>query len=247
VTSHVEAVVSRLMEARNGGSRIDQDFIAKHPLTEPEALTVQAAVQAQIGAVGGWKIAGGSMPGALSLGPIPAVGVQASPATFDKGQFISRGIECEIAYRIGSDLMSPPYDLETALSAIDAVMAVIEIAETRLVAPKEAPYPWGLADHQLSGGLVYGEPVADWRGVDPLKQGVTLTFDGAVIVEVSAHKSAELASRVMNLANTIGSHCGGVKAGQIIITGSMSGNIPAEEGTAVKAQFTSFGTLSAEL
>ena len=245
--SNVEAVAKRLMEARNGGGLVDQDFIVKHPLTEQEALAVQKLVAKQTGAVGGWKIAGSSRPGAYSLGPIPAANIQKNPATFKKGQFLSRGMECEFAYRVGKDLTRPPYDLETALNAIDAVMAAFEVADTRLAAPKAAPYPWALADNQASGGLVFGEPVADWRKVDPLKEGVVLKFDGKVIKEVPAHNTADLASRIMLLANTIGDHCGGIKAGQIILTGSMSGNITAPEGTLVTAEFSSLGSLRCQL
>ncbi len=52
---------------------------------------------------------------------------------------------------------------------------------------------------------------------------------------------------VQRLANQAGAQCGGIRAGQIVTTGSMSGNIAAEPGTEIVARFQGLGELRAVL
>lgn len=246
--SNADTVAARLIEARKNRTRVDADFIAAHPLTVEEALAVQAAVQSGVGDIAGWKVAP-QPEGKISMGPVFAVNVKPSPAAYPADTFQHRGIECEMAYRLGRDLLDPPYDVDAVLDAIDAVMPAIEIVDTRLHDPKAAPYPWPLADNQSSGGLVFGEPVADWRSVDSKKESVVLKFDGKVIAERDRHPAEDdvLAARVALLVNQAGKHCGGVRAGHIVLTGSMTGNIPVDTGTTVTADYGSLGSLKVEV
>jgi len=56
------------------------------------------------------------------------------PATLERGQFFVAGVEAEFGFRLGADLPSrtTPYGREEVGAAVDAVVPVIEICDTRL-------------------------------------------------------------------------------------------------------------------
>jgi 2-keto-4-pentenoate hydratase len=75
---------------------------------------------------------------------------------------------------------------------------------------------------------------------------VTLTFNGKVMAEAEGNPRPDLVAIVTLLVNQAGKLCGGVRAGQIVTTGSMSGNIAAQPGTEVVAAFSNLGELRAK-
>ena len=244
MTSLVDTIAARLIEARNGGPLVPADFVAANPIDRQTALAVQNKVQQAIGAVGAWKVGPGPDSKPVVVGPCYAKDVFKSPATIKAGTFRNIGIECEIAYRVGRDLLEPPYDAQTVLDAIEASMPLIEIVETRLADKKAASPEWGLADNQSNGGVLIGADIPDWKNHDPLKQSVKLTYDGKVMVERTGNPGGDIRALVRRLANnTGGRHCGGLRAGQIVTTGSMSGNIPCPPGTTVVATYAGLGEL----
>lgn len=246
MANNVDIAVAALLDVRKGKPRLSIDFCKAHPLTFAEALQVQEKVTAALGAVGGWKVAPNSTKDVPSLAPVLAKNVFGENEAFAKGRFQNIGVECEIAFRMGKDLGGGTYTREQVADAIEAMVPLIEICESRLADTKAGPAEWRVADSVSQGGIMIGKPIADWRSVNVTDQPLTLTFNGEKVAEVPGSKQADLVAIVTLLANQIGKHCGGIKKGQIVTTGSMSGNIPAKPGTEAVATFKNLGKLTAK-
>lgn len=236
-----------LLRARAAGTPLAEAITAEGLGGCAEAYRVQALVAARLGPVGAWKT-GAPSPEAEPIGaPIFADLVHPSPATLPAARFHRLGIEAEIAYRLGRDLpaRAEPYARADVVAAIDAILPALEIVDSRCAACEHLEPFWKLADNQINGGLVTGAARTDWQDVDPATQPVTLNLDDA---EVFAGRGGNPAGDPLRLllwmANHLGDHCGGLKAGQIVTTGSLTGLRFVAPGARVLATFPGLGTVA---
>ena len=117
----------------------------------------------ELGPVGAFKTS--KLPdGTQIVAPIPASVVRPSGATFAADELLQVGIELEIAFRIERGLPSPDAeDFEDKLRSCVVALPVIEVVDTRLAFLETCHPMMKLADNQSNGGLVIGQPVADWQ------------------------------------------------------------------------------------
>ena len=159
-----------------------------------------------------------------------------------------RGLEAEIAFRMGADL--PPraaaYTREEVIAAIASCNPAIEILETAFIDPKACSRLSVLADMQSHGGFVYGPAAPHWDQLDFATEAVTLTVDGAVRVQATGSNTSgtDLVRLLVWLANEGGARTGGLKAGDWVTTGSWTGNTLASAGSPVTARFSNAGSVS---
>jgi 2-keto-4-pentenoate hydratase len=238
-------VVVRLLGAHNGGEAVSSVFVDAHPLSISDGLEAQAQVQDALGPVGAWKVSSSSSKEKPNFAPILSKQVYGKSARFAAGTFRSIGIECEIAYRMARDLLEPPYTREEVADAIAGLVPLVEICDSRLADFASAPHAWRLADRGRNGAILIGDMVEDWRSIDTRRQPVTLNFGNDVAADKAGNANPDLVAIVQLLANQAGPHCGGVRAGQIIATGSMTGTLPVDPGTDIVARFPGLGELRA--
>lgn len=226
----------RLVQARQG------PLIASRVITPADlagTLATQEATLALLGPAGGWKV-GAKAPDADPAGaPLPSRGIVASGASFSGNDARLRGIEVELAVRLGRDL-GPGDDV---VNAIEAVLPAIELVETRLADWRDAPPLARQADLQLHGALVLGEPAA-LRPADADLRGLTacLAFDGHVVASTrGANPASDLWRLLAWLARHAHERGRPLKAGQVITTGSCTGMLFAPEGAHVQAELTGLG------
>ncbi|MEM9783357.1 MAG: hypothetical protein AAF899_12895, partial [Pseudomonadota bacterium] len=222
----------RLISAHRGQHHF-QPEPGTGPRDEAEALVVQAMVAAALGPVGGFKTGRRSALDPPTVAPVLAADVVASGAAIDPAASRLRGVELEIAFRLECetpDTDDPAFDDRLA----DAVVALpaLEIVESRLTDPEAAGPLWKRADAQINGGIVLGAPVADWRGLPLSSPTVRKAFDGRILVDgaVAAPGGCPFATFAA-FARGLGTHCGGLRAGQVVITGSLTGLPFAPPGT----------------
>jgi 2-keto-4-pentenoate hydratase len=149
-----------------------------------------------------------------------------SPATLRGGQFHMRGIEGEFAFRLGRDL--PPrekeYSREEVADAVAAVHPTIEIVNTRYDDWLKVGAPSLVADNGAHGAFVLGPATTDWRGLDLPNHRVSMTIDGK---EVSSGTGSAVLGDPLNalvwLANDRARRGDGLKAGQVVTTGTCCG------------------------
>ena len=245
-SEQVTRAAGLLVRAREEGVALPAEAIGFQLEGPAEAHQIQALVAAEMGDVGAWKTGAPSPEDEPIMAPIFAGLVWPSPGRLAARSFHKLGIEAEIAYRLGRDL--PPrersYTREEVMTAIDAILPAIEVVDSRCVACDQLDPLWKLADNQINGGLVTGRADPDWRRVEPMDQPVRLIIDGATVVEGRGGNSAGDPLRLLVwMANHLGAHCGGLKAGQIITTGSLTGLRFVTPGATVVADFPGLGTV----
>ena len=161
--------------------------------------------------------------------------------------WLLRGVELELALRVGRDLDATDAQLgpESLAAAFDAVLAAVEVVETRLADWLTAAPLTLLADLQSHGALVMGEPMAmPPTRPDLLTLQASLEFDGQTVAET---RGGKLAQKVWRLLRWLIGHCAlrgtPLRAGQLVTTGSCTGMLFPPEGTLVQARLTGLGSV----
>jgi 2-keto-4-pentenoate hydratase len=235
----MDAFLQALMSARRSGRRVDASTLMSPDYRQ--AFLIQQKVQALIGPVGGFKVA------RRTDGP-PAIAPTPANNTFPSGSEISirdvMGIELEIGFEALSDFSAGMID---APSRYFRPRIVLELVDARLTNIDNDSMK-KLADMQITEGLVVGAAFDDWDGSDfstvraNMRCGERHVVDGTVGVP----GGSALAALGLFLDN-VGNHCGGLRAGQIVITGSLSGLEYFEAGTEVAGSIEGIGAVSCHL
>lgn len=238
-----------------------QSGLAPH-LTPPDketAYQVARMVEDELGwEVVGWKIAAtnAEMQHALRsdspiYGRVYAPNIRPSPLSVDFEPLCSPIPEVEYQVRLGADL--PPraeqYTIDEVTEAVAALHPGIELAECRFIHDEHFPaLPAILADSAGSATLIYGPEIEDWRERDIVKQEVTLYRDGELVRSGSAAAALEHPMMPLTwLANELSHTNIGLKAGQMISTGTMTGMLRPRPGQSFRADFGPLGEVNLEL
>jgi 2-keto-4-pentenoate hydratase len=239
----VAGAVRRLVAAHKGAAPVP--YLDVLPPDRATAHAVQDATLAALGAVGGWKVGAKGPETEPGCAPLPRRGLVASGAALLGPPWRMRGIEVEVAVRLGKDLIptSGEPDAATVRAAIDAVLPVMEVVETRLADWRDSDPLAQLADLQSHGGLVLGEPSdIALEDVDLRTVQAYLAFDGQ---PVASTRGANPAGDIWRLIGWLAWHCAQrgqpLRAGQIVTTGSCTGMLFAPEGAHVQAQLDGIG------
>ncbi|MBY0322133.1 MAG: fumarylacetoacetate hydrolase family protein [Reyranella sp.] len=216
--------------------------------TFDDAYAVQAAFRALWGeAVVGRKVGCSSKQSQrLVNSPGPIAGVLfrdtlwQQPATIPADRFFVVGVEAEFGFRLGNDLpaRSAPYRQEEVSAAVDAVVPLIEICDTRLSEWRTRRIEEITADNAFNGGVVIGTAFEAWRGLDLATHRVTLSVDGELEGEgtgalVLGHPLIALTW----LANEMSRRGEGLRAGELVAAGTCTGLHFAKAGSTVEADF----------
>lgn len=239
----IARVARRLLDARQAGHAVPVPPLEDPPASAEIAYAIQDAVLAEIGPRGGWKV-GATGGGAPVCAPLPAALIFAAPATLPASDYGLLGIEAEIAFRIGADL--PPrdrdYRCEEVIPALAAALPAIEVVNSRWHGWPRVDRMWQLADLQSNGALVCGHGRTDWDEIDLSIEPVKLTVDDRVIAEaIGGNPAGDPLGLVTWLANHAARRAGGLKAGEIVTTGSCTGMNFATAGATVRAFFPALG------
>src|SRR5262249_25600419 len=128
---------------------------------------------------------------------------------------------------------------------VDA-FAAIELLNSRYADTSKRSQLERVADCFVQGGVVRGEPRADWRSIDFSRQSVRLVIDGATVANnTGTHPTGDPIGSVVALVNTL-RHGTGVQAGQIMITGTWTGITSEKANSLVEVLFDGFKPLKAQ-
>ncbi len=243
MSTNAAAAAALLLAARaNPADRLSDLPEALRPADRAEAYAIQHLVAAETGEIGGWKV-GAAGPEIIQCGPMPASGVTASPATLSAKTHLLRGIEAEVAFRLGHDLppRATPYTREDVIAALATAHPVIEVLESRYLDPDAVSVFTGLADTQTHGGFVYGPGTAAWHGIDFPHETVEQYVDGALQMTHTGNPAGDMIRLVEWLANVGAVWAGGLKAGQFVTCGSWTGKTMIGETSTARVKFPSLG------
>jgi 2-keto-4-pentenoate hydratase len=241
----VRQAAELLIAARRSRQPLDGLPPALRPADAAAAFAIQDAVMALLGErAGGWKV--GLSPGAPpSCAPLYASLIHPSPFAIPAADVPLLGVEGEIAVRLGRDLppRATPYARADVLAAIDGVCAAIEIVHSRYRNFLKCTPDDKLADNVGNGAFTHAAPIAEWRGLDLANLRVRLEIGGKTLVDKTGGcPSGDPILAVVWLANHLAERCGGLKAGQIVTTGSCTGLPFAKPGDRAIVTFEHLGT-----
>ena len=227
----------------------------------PGGLTLDAAhmiceenIQARLDAgakLAGYKVGFTNIPVRDNMGlPDSTYGyildemVLQSGGTVNMSKLVAPKIECEICFRLGEDINPDGLTIARVLAQSDGVCAAFEICDARIKDWK-CPYPDFFADNGFSARIVLsGEWFAPSQ-VDLLGEMVTLYKDG---VELASGKGemamGHPANAVIWLANKLKDRGRTLKAGNVVMTGTLTPIILVEKGAEYVAQFSTLGEVT---
>jgi 2-keto-4-pentenoate hydratase len=241
----IKQAAELLVTARRTRQPLDALPPALRPPTFEAGFAIQDAVMALLGErAGGWKV--GVSPNApATCAPMFASLFHTSPVSLPAASVPLLGVEGEIAVRLGKDLpkRAAPYTRDDVIAAIDGVCAAIEVVDSRFKAFLKCTPEDKLADNVGNGGFVSGPMVTDWKKLDLSALKVTLDVGGKTLVDkVGGSPSGDPLVAVVWLANHLTGRDGGLKAGQIVTTGSCTGLPYAKPGDTAIVTFEGLGT-----
>lgn len=215
------------------------------PSDAAAAYAVQASVAAARGAVAGFKTARKPDQPQI-MAPIMAADLVANGARVSSRFGGAMGVELELGLRIAAPLPDPADPgFRAALAACIEPLAVIELVDTRLEGPAADDPLAKLADGQINAGLVVGPALTGWDGgpltgaAARMQAGDDVLLDGPADVP-----GGDARDTLRALAAMIGGHCGGLRPGQIVITGALHPLTYAAPGTAVAGWIDGCGEVS---
>jgi 2-keto-4-pentenoate hydratase len=218
---------------------------AVRPTDLAGAYAIQHRIMGALGAIGGWKVGAPGPEAPPICGPLPQSGIMASPAKLPAATHHMRGIEAEVAFRVGHDLppKATPYSREEVMAAMATAHPAIETLESRYLDVDKVAMPSNLADSQSHAAFIYGAGRADWHGIDFTRETVEQAIDGAAI-QRTGNPVGDMVRLVVWLANVGSVWSGGLKAGQFVTCGSWTGKTLAGASSKVRVRFPSLGEVA---
>ncbi|MBT6275399.1 MAG: hydratase [Chromatiales bacterium] len=250
-------LANRLAHLRREGlqqSGLDEWLV---PPDKDTAYRIAQMVEEELGwRVAGWKIAAtnSEMQRALRTdspiyGRVYSPNIRPSPDSVDIASLCSPIPEAEYQILLHADLppRRKPYDGEEVANAVASLHPGLELAECRFIHDESfPPLPAILADGAGSGALIHGQAIEDWQQRDIAGQEVVLYCNG------KARRSGTAAVALSHplvpltwLANELSRTDIGLKAGQIISTGTLTGMLRPKAGDVYVADFGPLGQVTA--
>jgi 2-keto-4-pentenoate hydratase len=251
ITSQQEAAAQYLVAARRSGRPGARLPEACRPADLESALAIQQRVGALLGQeIGGWKCSLPPAEGRILAAPIfsPAV-VRTSPcAVIATGATVK--IEPEVAFVMGRDLhrRDTPYSEAEVSAAVAEIRLVLELIGTRYADPAAVSWHEMMADNMNNQGLFVGPLVPGGFAAALETFPVTLrTPAGVLSVHKGRHGDGHPLRPLVWLANFLAQRGEGLRAGQIVTTGSYAGAIDVPLGQPLTVTFGDLGAIAIEL
>jgi len=182
-------------------------------------------------------------------GSIFEASVYKSPASVPSTIFNNVGIECEVAVRLSDDCPASagPYTKKSVYNHIKSCMSAIEIVDNRYENFRSLDLETMVADDFFQAACVLGEEITDWRDID--LAGLT----GRAIVnevEVGAGQGADILGHPFEALAWLANHKIArnriLRAGEIVLLGSVVKTQWLSPGDKVVIEVNDLGTISAE-
>ncbi|MEM2206047.1 MAG: fumarylacetoacetate hydrolase family protein [Sulfolobales archaeon] len=161
----------------------------------------------------------------------------------DSKKLIQPRIEPEIAFLLGEDVRGPGISVADILKATKGVLPAIEIVDTRLVGKRKVED--FIADSSGAAKVVLGGIISCVSGLDLRLIGCVVEINGEVVAtSAGAAALGNPVNSMVFLANALAEVGEYLRAGQVVITGSLVTAIPVKAGDYVKVSFDRIGSVS---
>ena len=162
----------------------------------------------------------------------------------DTSTLIQPKAEGEIAFILKKDLMGPGISNADVLAATECVMPCFEIVDSR-IRDWKIKIQDTVADNASCGVFVLGDRLVDPRDVDLATCGMVLEKNGEIVATgAGAAALGHPANAVAWLANTLGRLGMGLKAGEVVLSGSLGIMVPVQAGDSLRVTIGGIGGCS---
>lgn len=152
--------------------------------------------------------------------------------------------EGEIAFILKKDLMGPGITNADVLAATECVMPCFEVVDSR-IDNWQIKIQDTVADNASCGLFVLGDSAVDPRKVDLATCGMVVEKNGSIIsTGAGAAALGSPVNCVAWLANTLGAFGIGLKAGEVILSGSLVPLEPVVAGDYMRVSIGGMGSAS---
>jgi 2-keto-4-pentenoate hydratase len=175
-----------------------------------------------------------------------ASGVFLGGAELPARRFVSPGVEAEVALVMRRELAGPGVTATQALLAVEGALPALELIDFRY----DGKYVGTdvIAEGVFASAIVLGAALQPIAGVDLALEGLVYEHNGSIAGTATA---AEVMGNPLNslawLANHLGGRGLGVRAGDVVMTGSVSRVLRPTGGDILRAAYTRLGTASVRL
>ena len=160
------------------------------------------------------------------------------------GTLIQPKAEGEIAFMMKKDLSGPGVTAADVLAATEGVMACFEIVDSR-IRDWKIKIQDTVADNASCGVFVLGDRLVDPREVDLATCGMVLEKNGDIACTgAGAATLGNPVNAMVWLANTLGRLGIPLKAGEVVLSGSLGPMIPVQAGDNLRVTIGGIGGCS---
>jgi 2-keto-4-pentenoate hydratase len=179
-------------------------------------------------------------------GGVHARAVHRSGVVLHATAYVRVGVECEIAVRLGKDLVpaGEPFTPDSVADGIECYLPAIEIVDDRYVDWETLGAPTLIADDFFAAGVVLGQPVAR-SGVRDL-----LDVEGRALIngrETGRGTGADVLGHPHNALAWLANHLAGqgtaLRAGEFVMTGSLVKTVWLQAGDRATMEFSGLGSV----
>jgi 2-keto-4-pentenoate hydratase len=214
-----------------------------------DPYVVQAEVAGLLGTcAAGWKTGFGPDRTPIA-GPIFAADMRENGGTYRLVPGETVLVEVELAIRLARDLPAGRvWSIEDVLAATGEMLVGVELIGTRYAAPDSAPFAARLADNLNNGAYVAGEGARDVATFDRRAPGMRLWIDGALVADhAGVHPDGDPLTGVAAWASAQADRLGGLRAGQVITTGSLNKPTPIRGDAKIEAELMGLGRVRLDI
>jgi 2-keto-4-pentenoate hydratase len=170
-----------------------------------------------------------------------ASGVLASGAEVQVARFNAPAVEAEVAFVMRHDLAGPGVTAARAAMAVEGALPALELVDFRY-----SGKPTGtdvIAEGVYAVAVILGGALTPIVGLDLALEGLVYEQSGAIAATATA---AEVMGNPLNslawVANHLGTRGLGLRAGEIVMTGSVSKLLRPRAGDTIRATYTRLGS-----
>ncbi|MES2912504.1 MAG: fumarylacetoacetate hydrolase family protein [Pseudomonadota bacterium] len=165
-------------------------------------------------------------------------------ATIDSKKFIQPKGEGELGFILKRDLMGPGITNADVIAATECVVPCFEIVDSRIQDWKIKVQDT-VADNGSSAAFVVGDNAVSPTKLDLTTLGMVLEKNGEIIgTGAGAATLGNPANAVSWLANALGAYGIGLKAGELVLSGSLSIMFPIAAGDHLRMTIGKLGSAS---
>lgn len=173
-----------------------------------------------------------------------ASGVFTSGSEVPCSRFAAVVVEAEVAFVMKHDLAGPGVTPPRALQAVEGALPALELVDFRYTGKPVASDL--IADGVYANAIVLGTALTRVAHLDLALEGLVYEMNGAIAAtNTAAEVLGSPANSLAWIANQLGGRGLGLRAGDLVMSGSVSALLRPRPGDAIRATYTRLGSVAA--